>query len=102
MHKGVKAVVEFGDSDALKRGETVIAIGNPLGLGFSGSVTLGVVSGKDRSIPVDFNEDGIVDWHADVLQTDAAINPGNSWWCTNQLSRTVNRYKLNENLSSDS
>ncbi|MBO1913258.1 trypsin-like peptidase domain-containing protein, partial [Microvirga sp. 3-52] len=60
------------------RGETVIAIGNPLGLGFAGSVTQGVVSGKDRSIPVDFNEDGIVDWYSDVLQTDAAINPGNS------------------------
>ncbi|MBO1915176.1 trypsin-like peptidase domain-containing protein, partial [Microvirga sp. 3-52] len=43
-----------------------------------GSVTQGVVSGKDRSIPVDFNEDGIVDWYSDVLQTDAAINPGNS------------------------
>jgi serine protease Do len=74
----VKAVAQFGDSDALKRGETVIAIGNPLGLGFAGSVTLGVISGKDRSIPVDFNEDGIVDWYSDVLQTDAAINPGNS------------------------
>lgn len=74
----VEAVADFGDSDSLKRGETVIAIGNPLGLGFSGSVTVGVVSGKDRSIPIDFNEDGIVDWHADVLQTDAAINPGNS------------------------
>ncbi|WP_172370294.1 S1C family serine protease [Sporosarcina jiandibaonis] len=74
----VKAVAKFGDSDALKRGETVIAIGNPLGLGFSGSVTLGVVSGKDRSIPIDFNHDGAVDWYSDVLQTDAAINPGNS------------------------
>lgn len=74
----VEAIADFGDSDSLKRGETVIAIGNPLGLGFSGSVTVGVVSGKDRSIPIDFNEDGIVDWHADVLQTDAAINPGNS------------------------
>nr|WP_305849462.1 trypsin-like peptidase domain-containing protein [Sporosarcina sp. Marseille-Q4063] len=74
----VKAVAQFGDSDALKRGETVIAIGNPLGLGFSGSVTLGVVSGKDRSIPIDFNQDGVVDWYSDVLQTDAAINPGNS------------------------
>ena len=74
----VKAVAEYGDSDALKRGETVIAIGNPLGLGFSGSVTVGVVSGKDRSIPIDFNNDGQVDWYADVLQTDAAINPGNS------------------------
>ena len=62
----------------MKRGETVIAIGNPLGLGFSGSVTVGVVSGKDRSIPIDFDENGTVDWFADVLQTDAAINPGNS------------------------
>ena len=76
--KLVKTVADFGDSDALKRGETVIAIGNPLGLGFSGSVTVGVVSGKDRSIPIDFDENGTVDWYADVLQTDAAINPGNS------------------------
>ncbi|WP_186671924.1 S1C family serine protease [Sporosarcina sp. BP05] len=76
--KLVKTVIDFGDSDALKRGETVIAIGNPLGLGFSGSVTVGVVSGKDRSIPIDFDENGTVDWFADVLQTDAAINPGNS------------------------
>lgn len=74
----VEDVATFGNSDLLKRGETVIAIGNPLGLGFSGSVTVGVVSGKDRSIPIDFNRDGQVDWYADVLQTDAAINPGNS------------------------
>lgn len=76
--KHVDTVVEFGDSDALKRGESVIAIGNPLGLGFAGSVTVGVISGKDRSIPMDLNKDGIIDWQADVLQTDAAINPGNS------------------------
>lgn len=76
--KLVKTVIDFGNSDTLKRGETVIAIGNPLGLGFSGSVTVGVVSGKDRSIPIDFDENGTVDWFADVLQTDAAINPGNS------------------------
>ena len=74
----VKTIIEFGDSDALKRGEPVIAIGNPLGLGFSGSVTVGVVSGKDRSIPIDFDGNGSVDWFADVMQTDAAINPGNS------------------------
>lgn len=74
----VTSIAEFGDSDALKRGETVIAIGNPLGLGFSGSVTVGVVSGKDRSIPIDFDNNGTIDWQADVLQTDAAINPGNS------------------------
>ncbi|WP_153733060.1 S1C family serine protease [Sporosarcina obsidiansis] len=76
--KHVNTIVEFGDSDALKRGESVIAIGNPLGLGFAGSVTVGVISGKDRSIPMDLNKDGIIDWQADVLQTDAAINPGNS------------------------
>ncbi|WP_301108848.1 trypsin-like peptidase domain-containing protein [Sporosarcina sp.] len=76
--KNVDAIVEFGDSDALKRGESVIAIGNPLGLGFAGSVTVGVISGKDRSIPMDLNKDGIIDWQADVIQTDAAINPGNS------------------------
>lgn len=75
---GVEAVIEFGDSDALKQGETVIAIGNPLGLDFYGSVTTGVVSGKDRAIPVDLNGDGLEDWQSEVLQTDAAINPGNS------------------------
>ncbi|MFC6040513.1 S1C family serine protease [Paenisporosarcina macmurdoensis] len=74
----VTTIAEFGDSDALKQGETVIAIGNPLGLDFSGSVTTGVVSGKDRAIPVDLNGDNQVDWQAEVLQTDAAINPGNS------------------------
>nr|WP_082226452.1 trypsin-like peptidase domain-containing protein [Planococcus halocryophilus] len=74
----VQAVAQFGDSDALKQGETVIAIGNPLGLNFSGSVTMGVVSGKDRAVPVDLNGDGQEDWQAEVLQTDAAINPGNS------------------------
>ncbi|MEI4771004.1 trypsin-like peptidase domain-containing protein [Psychrobacillus sp. FJAT-51614] len=75
---GIDSVMEFGDSDALKQGETVIAIGNPLGLDFYGSVTTGVVSGKDRAIPVDLNGDQVVDWQAEVLQTDAAINPGNS------------------------
>ncbi|MGE7980298.1 S1C family serine protease [Psychrobacillus sp. NPDC093200] len=76
--KGIETVLEFGDSDTLKQGETVIAIGNPLGLDFYGSVTTGVVSGTDRAIPVDINEDGVEDWQAEVLQTDAAINPGNS------------------------
>lgn len=76
--KDVKTVAEFGDSDALKIGEPVIAIGNPLGAMFSGSVTQGIVSGLERTIPVDINQDGVVDWNAEVIQTDAAINPGNS------------------------
>ncbi|WP_413304981.1 trypsin-like peptidase domain-containing protein [Bacillus sp. 1P10SD] len=74
----IKKIAEFGDSDSLKMGEPVIAIGNPLGATFSGSVTQGIISGIKRTIPVDINQDGIIDWQSEVLQTDAAINPGNS------------------------
>jgi serine protease Do len=74
----VKKVAVFGDSDKLKLGEPVIAIGNPLGPTFAGSVTQGIVSGLNRTIPVDINQDGVVDWQEEVIQTDAAINPGNS------------------------
>jgi len=74
----IKEVAEFGNSDSLKMGEPVIAIGNPLGATFSGSVTQGIISGLKRTIPVDINQDGVVDWQSEVLQTDAAINPGNS------------------------
>jgi len=62
-------VLPLGNSDNLKVGEWVIAIGNPFGL--SESVTVGVVSAKGR------NRIGINDYE-DFIQTDAAINPGNS------------------------
>lgn len=75
---GIETVANFGDSEVLKQGETVIAIGNPLGLDFYGSVTVGVISGTDRAVPVDLNGDGTEDWQSEVLQTDAAINGGNS------------------------
>ncbi|GGF17818.1 putative serine protease YyxA [Halobacillus andaensis] len=74
----VKKVAEIGSSENLKVGEPAIAIGNPLGLQFAGSVTKGIISGKQRAIPQDFNNDGQEDWQAEVIQTDAAINPGNS------------------------
>lgn len=74
----INAVAEFGNSDSLRLGEPVIAIGNPLGLEFAGSITQGIISGLERTVPLDFNEDGNPDWNAEVLQTDAAINPGNS------------------------
>lgn len=76
--ESVNTAIQFGDSDVLKQGQTAIAIGNPLGLDFYGSVTTGVISGTNRIVPVDLNEDGVEDWQTEVIQTDAAINPGNS------------------------
>ncbi len=64
--------VEFGDSDQLKVGELAVAIGNPAGLEFMGSVTGGYISGLNRKIVF---EDGK---SMKLIQTDAAINPGNS------------------------
>lgn len=64
-------VASFGDSDNLQVGETAIAIGNPLGLEFQGTVTVGVISALNRSL-----DD--VDQRFKLIQTDAAINPGNS------------------------
>lgn len=74
----IESTIEMGSSESLKVGEPVIAIGNPLGHMFAGSVTQGIISGKQRTIPQDFNQDGRPDWQAEVIQTDAAINPGNS------------------------
>ena len=74
----VSTVAELGTSEHLRPGEPVIAIGNPLGLRFSGSVTQGIISGLNRTIEIDLTGDGRPDWQAEVIQTDAAINPGNS------------------------
>lgn len=67
----VPAVVELGDSDNLQVGESVVAIGNPLGTDFFGSVTSGIVSALNRKINEDSN-------NLSYIQTDAAINAGNS------------------------
>ncbi|MCR5636570.1 MAG: trypsin-like peptidase domain-containing protein [Clostridiales bacterium] len=60
----------FGDSEALKVGDTAIAIGNPLGQ-LGGTVTTGIISALDRDIDIDGNT-------MSLMQTNAAINPGNS------------------------
>lgn len=72
MDGPVPAVAELGDSDALRAGETVIAIGSPLG-NFKNTVTTGVVSATGRFLQTD---DGY--FMENLIQTDAAINQGNS------------------------
>lgn len=62
---------QFGDSDTVMVGEPAIAIGNPLGLEFKGSVTAGVISALNRSLEIG-------ERRFKLIQTDAAINPGNS------------------------
>lgn len=66
-------VASLGNSDEMEVGDLAIAIGNPLGLAFQRTVTSGIISGLDRSVPVGEFEsiDGLI-------QTDASINPGNS------------------------
>jgi S1-C subfamily serine protease len=69
--------VPLGDSDAIKVGQYVIAIGNPFGL--SGSMTSGIISGLGRNLPADAAApNGRSFSIPDIIQTDAAINPGNS------------------------
>jgi serine protease Do len=68
-------VLEFGDSSSLRAGDEVLAIGNPLGLDLSRTVTQGIISAVDRSISVSTSAG---EWDLNVIQTDAAINPGNS------------------------
>ncbi len=67
----VNKVANLGNSDDIKLGSTVLTIGSPMGSDYSGSITKGIISGKDRNIETD-------DIITKVLQTDAAINPGNS------------------------
>ncbi|WP_308636954.1 S1C family serine protease [Paenibacillus silvisoli] len=72
----VDAVAEFGDSDGLRAGQWVMAIGNPLGL--SDSLSMGIVSKTKRVIPISLSQDGNYDWEQEVIQIDASINQGNS------------------------
>ncbi|TDM07649.1 S1C family serine protease [Macrococcus lamae] len=67
--------VTFGDSSGIRTGDTVYAIGNPLGLDFANSVTEGIVSAKERTMDVSTSAGTS---SVKAIQTDAAINPGNS------------------------
>lgn len=66
----------LGDSDKTVVGQSVYAIGNPIGYEFQRTVTSGIISGKDRTIKLE--ENGQEVYMEDLIQTDATINPGNS------------------------
>ena len=74
----VATTMDFADSDKIAVGETAFAIGSPLDVNLSNTVTKGIVSAVNRQIPMDVDGDGKNDWNQTVIQTDAAINPGNS------------------------
>ena len=68
--------VTLGDSKEIRVGETVYAIGNPIGFEFRRTVTSGIISAKNRTIKLEENNSQV--YMSDLIQTDATINPGNS------------------------
>ena len=69
---------KIGTSEKSKLGDTVFTIGSPLGYEYRGTVTDGILSGKDRLVTVSLSGSNTNDWVMKVLQTNAAVNPGNS------------------------
>lgn len=66
----------LGDSDSIRAGNFVFAIGNPIGFEFQRTITSGIISSTNRTIKLE--EDNSVSYMTDLIQTDATINPGNS------------------------
>ena len=71
-------VAELGNTDEMRIGDTTFAVGAPLDSAYSWTVTRGIVSGKDRLVEVSISNSSSNDYVMKVLQTDAAINSGNS------------------------
>ena len=70
--------VEIGENEPLKLGDTVFMVGNPVEIMFKGSVTKGILSGKNRFVSVSVSDNNSSDYYKYVTQIDAPINPGNS------------------------
>ncbi len=68
--------IPLGNSDQIRVGETVYAIGNPIGFEFRRTVTSGIISAKNRTIKIEESDKS--SYMTDLIQTDATINPGNS------------------------
>ena len=73
----VKSVATLGSSENMKLGQTVFTIGSPIDSSYAGTITKGILSGKNRMVAVSVSSNS-KDWIMNVMQTDAAINPGNS------------------------
>lgn len=74
----IKRVAKLGDNSKMKVGDTVFTIGSPISIDYAGTVTRGILSGKNRMVAVSVSNSSSSDWIMNVMQTDAAINPGNS------------------------
>lgn len=70
-------VVEAGNSNEVKLGDTIFTVGSPMGVTYKGTVTKGILSGKERLVEVNLTGN-TTDYYMKVLQIDAAVNPGNS------------------------
>lgn len=76
--KYTSLVATIGSSETMNLGDTVFTVGSPLGRIYRGSVTAGILSGKDRMVSTAVTDKEDADWVMKVLQVDASINPGNS------------------------
>lgn len=92
--KGLQYVT-LGNSDQIKVGQRVYAIGNPIGFEFQRTVTSGIVSAINRTIKIEENEKN--SYMEDLIQTDATINPGNSGGPLINANRRSNRSKFYKN-----
>lgn len=70
--------ITLGDSNNLVLGQSILVVGNPLGVDFKGSVSKGIISGLERHVPVDIVKDDSYDVLMKAFQIDAPVNPGNS------------------------
>ena len=77
--KNILSVAQLGNNSSSRIGDTVFAVGAPIdSSAYSWTVTRGILSGKDRMVEVSLSNSSVSDWVMSVLQTDAAINSGNS------------------------
>lgn len=74
----VLQVASIGNSEEMNIGDSIFTVGSPMGYDYRGTVTSGILSGKDRMVSVSVSNSSNSDWVMKVLQIDAAINPGNS------------------------